>query len=117
MATQDPSLVADHFTEESLDEQRFDYLLHQIGPKALNDNYRSATEVVEFNNQFYHSLVENDSVLALCPLITPLYGANLMQNPKVASSDFNGKVDLLVYYKSKETLVLRNQKMNSCLSR
>ena len=103
LATQDPSLVADNFTEESLDEQRFDYLLHQIGPKALNDNYRSAIEVVEFNNQFYHSLVENETVLALCPLIKPLYGANLKQNPKVASSDFNGKVDLLIYHKSKET--------------
>ena len=103
LATQDPSLVADHFAQDSLDEQRFDYLLHQIGPKALSDNYRSATEVVEFNNQFYHSLVENETVLALCPLIKPLYGTNLKQNPKVASSEFNGKVDLLVYHKSKET--------------
>jgi ATP-dependent exoDNAse (exonuclease V) beta subunit len=103
LATQDPSLVADHFAEESLDEQRFDYLLHQIGPKALNDNYRSAKEVVEFNNQFYHSLVENESILALCPIIKPLYGANLKQNPKVSSSDFNGKVDLVVYHKSKDT--------------
>jgi len=103
LATQNPSLVADHFAQDSLDEQRFDYLLHQIGPKALSDNYRSATEVVEFNNQFYHSLVENETVLALCPLIKPLYGTNLKQNPKVASSEFNGKVDLLVYHKSKET--------------
>jgi ATP-dependent exoDNAse (exonuclease V) beta subunit len=103
LATQDPSLVADHFTEESLDEQRFDYLLHQIGPKALNDNYRSAIEVVEFNNQFYASLVENESLLQLCPLIKPLYGQNLTQNPKVAPSQSNGKVDLLVYHKSKET--------------
>ncbi|MHA8073171.1 UvrD-helicase domain-containing protein [Aquirufa sp. HETE-40SA] len=103
LATQDPSLVADHFTEESLDEQRFDYLLHQIGPKALNDNYRSAIEVVEFNNQFYGSLVENESLLQLCPLIKPLYGQNLTQNPKVAPSQSNGKVDLLVYHKSKET--------------
>ncbi len=102
LATQDPSLVANHYTEDSIDEQRFDYLLHQIGPKALRDNYRSATEVVEFNNQFYHSLVENESVLALCPLIKPLYGENLKQNPKVDSSVFNGKVDLLVYHKSKE---------------
>jgi ATP-dependent exoDNAse (exonuclease V) beta subunit len=94
--------VANHYTEDSIDEQRFDYLLHQIGPKALRDNYRSATEVVEFNNQFYHSLVENESVLALCPLIKPLYGENLKQNPKVDSSVFNGKVDLLVYHKSKE---------------
>lgn len=102
LATQDVSLVSDHFVKDSLDEQRFDYLLNQIGPKALNDNYRSATEIVEFNNRFYHSLVENESVLALCPLIEPLYGANLKQNPKVASSDFNGKVDLIVYHKSQE---------------
>ena len=102
LATQDVSLVSDHFATDSLDEQRFDYLLNQIGPKALNDNYRSATEIVEFNNRFYHSLVENESVLALCPLIEPLYGANLKQNPKVASSDFNGKVDLIVYHKSQE---------------
>ncbi len=102
LATQDVSLVSDHFVADSLDEQRFDYLLNQIGPKALNDNYRSATEIVEFNNRFYHSLVENESVLALCPLIEPLYGANLKQNPKVASSDFNGKVDLIVYHKSQE---------------
>ncbi|MHA8096267.1 UvrD-helicase domain-containing protein [Aquirufa antheringensis] len=102
LATQDVSLVSDHFVKDSLDEQRFDYLLNQIGPKALNDNYRSATEIVEFNNHFYHSLVENESVLALCPLIEPLYGANLKQNPKVASSDFNGKVDLIVYHKSQE---------------
>jgi ATP-dependent helicase/nuclease subunit A len=102
LATQDVSLVSDHFVKDSLDEQRFDYLLNQIGPKALNDNYRSATEIVEFNNHFYHSLVENESVLALCPLIEPLYGANLKQNPKVASSDFNGMVDLIVYHKSQE---------------
>ncbi|MCL9968482.1 MAG: UvrD-helicase domain-containing protein [Aquirufa antheringensis] len=102
LATQDVSLVSDHFVKDSLDEQRFDYLLNQIGPKALNDNYRSATEIVEFNNRFYHSLVENESVLALCPLIEPLYGVNLKQNPKVASSDFNGKVDLIVYHKSQE---------------
>jgi ATP-dependent exoDNAse (exonuclease V) beta subunit len=102
LATQDPSLVADHFTEESLDEQRFDYLLNQIRPKALNDNYRSAAEVVEFNNQFYDSLIENESLLQLCPLIKPLYGQNLAQNPKVLSSKSNGKVDLIVYHKSKE---------------
>ncbi|USQ04539.1 UvrD-helicase domain-containing protein [Aquirufa antheringensis] len=102
LATQDVSLVSDHFVADSLDEQRFDYLLNQIGPKALNDNYRSATEIVEFNNRFYHSLVENESVLTLCHLIEPLYGANLKQNPKVASSDFNGKVDLIVYHKSQE---------------
>ena len=103
LATQDPSLVSSHFTENSLDEQRFDYLLNKIGPKALNDNYRSSREVVEFNNAFYHSLTENETVLTLCPLITPLYGLNLKQNPKVAASKFNGKVDLLVYHKSKET--------------
>jgi len=103
LATQNPSLVSSHFTEDTLDEQRFDYLLNQIGPKALNDNYRSSREVVEFNNAFYHSLTENETVLTLCPLITPLYGLNLKQNPKVAASKFNGKVDLLVYHKSKET--------------
>ena len=101
LATQDHSLVSAHFADQSLDEQRFDYLLNQIGPKALNDNYRSAIEVVEFNNQFYSSLVENDSLLQLCPLIKPLYGSNLKQNPKVDSSKSNGKVDLLVYHKSK----------------
>jgi ATP-dependent exoDNAse (exonuclease V) beta subunit len=103
LATQDPSLVSSHFTEDSLDEQRFDYLLNQVGPQALSDNYRSSREVVEFNNAFYHSLTENETVLTLCPLITPLYGLNLKQNPKVTASKFNGKVDLLVYHKSKET--------------
>jgi ATP-dependent exoDNAse (exonuclease V) beta subunit len=67
LATQDHSLVSSHFADQSLDEQRFDYLLNQIGPKALNDNYRSAIEVVEFNNKFYGSLVENDSLIQLCP--------------------------------------------------
>ena len=102
LATQDRSLVSSHFADQSLDEQRFDYLLNQIGPKSLNDNYRSAIEVVEFNNQFYGSLVENESLLQLCPLIKPLYGQNLTQNPKVSPSQSNGKVDLLVYHKSKE---------------
>ena len=102
LATQDRSLVSSHFADQSLDEQRFDYLLNQIGPKALNDNYRSAIEVVEFNNKFYGSLVENESLLQICPLIKPLYGQNLTQNPKVAPSQSNGKVDLLVYHKSKE---------------
>ncbi|MFM1820022.1 MAG: hypothetical protein RLZZ402_381 [Bacteroidota bacterium] len=102
LATQDRSLVSSHFADQSLDEQRFDYLLNQIRPKALNDNYRSAAEVVEFNNQFYDSLIENESLLQLCPLIKPLYGQNLTQNPKVPSSKSNGKVDLIVYHKSKE---------------
>ena len=102
LATKNPSLVSKHFLEESIDEQRFDYLLNQLGPKALNDNYRSAKEIVEFNNSFYASLVNNESVQHLCSLIQPLYGQNLKQNPKVLSTEFNGKVDLIVYHKSKE---------------
>ncbi|MFD3407805.1 UvrD-helicase domain-containing protein [Aquirufa sp. HETE-83D] len=102
LATQDYSLVSSQFEEDSLDEQRFEYLLHQINPKALGDNYRSAKEIVEFNNAFYQSLTRQESLIDICSLITPLYGTNLTQNPKVSSTDFTGHVDLIVYEKSEE---------------
>ena len=102
LATKDYSLVSSHFMEDSLDEQRFDYLLQQVHPKALSDNYRSAKEVVEFNNGFFQSLAQDPNLIEVCPLLTPLYGQNLVQNPKVTADEFTGKVDLLVYLKTKE---------------
>ena len=102
LSTQDYSLISAQFQENSLDEQRFDYLLNQVNSKALADNYRSAKEIVEFNNAFYHSLTSNESLTSLCSLIKPLYGSNLLQNPQVSASDFSGNVDLLVYLKSSE---------------
>lgn len=103
LATQDYSLVSSQFEDESLDEQRFDYLLHQVTPKALGDNYRSAKEIVQFNNAFYRSLTENQDLVNICSLIPPLYGTNLIQNPKVSANEFSGHVDLIVYLKSDET--------------
>lgn len=102
LATQNYSLVSSHFEADSLDEQRFDFLINQVSPKALGDNYRSAKEIVEFNNAFYHSLTQNENLLDLCSLISPLYGFNLIQNPKIPSSEFSGHVDLMVYRKSEE---------------
>jgi len=102
LSTQDYSLVSSYFGEDSLDEQRFDYLLQQVNPKALDDNYRSAKEIVSFNNGFYQSLTENKKVRDLCSIISPLYGKNLLQNPKISSSDFSGKVDLITYIKTDE---------------
>ncbi|MEN9961530.1 MAG: hypothetical protein RL045_1784 [Bacteroidota bacterium] len=102
LATQDARLVSDHFLADSLDEQRFSYVLNQVGPKALNDNYRSAAEIVAFNNAFYATLTQDEALLNVCPLLSPLYGVNLQQNPKVSSAEYNGQVDLLVYHKSKE---------------
>ena len=103
LATQNYSLVSSQFEEDSLDEQRFDYLLHQITPKALGDNYRSAKEIVEFNNAFYQSLTEKSDLTDICSLIPPLYGTNLIQNPRVLANEFSGHVDLTVYLKSDET--------------
>lgn len=102
LSNKDVSLVSSHFEEDSLDEHRFDYLLNQVSTQALSDNYRSAKEIVEFNNAFYQSLANNESLTSLSSLIKPLYGNNLIQNPKVVSTDFSGKVDLVVYRKSKE---------------
>jgi len=102
LSTQNASLVSNHFEEDSLDESRFSYLLNQVSPASLADNYRSAKEIVNFNNDFFGSLTSNEQVNALCPLIAPLYGNNLKQNPKIPSAELNGTVDLLVYHKSKE---------------
>ena len=102
LSNQDYSLVSSYFGDDSLDEQRFYYLLQQVNPKALDDNYRSAKEIVTFNNGFYQSLTENEKVRDLCSLISPLYGKNLLQNPKISSSDFSGKVDLITYKKTDE---------------
>ena len=102
LSSQNYSLVSSHFNPDSLDEQRFDYLLDQVSPKVLGDNYRSAKEIVDFNNEFYHSLTLNPNLTDLCSLISPIYGFNLSQNPKVLPSDYTGQVDLMAYLKTKE---------------
>lgn len=102
LSAKNADLVKSHFEVDSLDEQRFSYLIEQIHPQALKDNYRSAEQIVSFNNEFYESISQQEEVANLCRLISPLYGQNLLQNPKVAGSELNGQVDLLVYHKSKE---------------
>lgn len=99
---QDSELISAKFDSDSLDEQRFDYLLHSIKTQSLGDNYRSAKEIVSFNNSFFSSLSVNGHVKELCSLIEPIYGQHLIQNPKVHSTEFSGSVDLLVYQRNHE---------------
>lgn len=97
--------VADHpfmeekFQDKPLDLERFDYLRTNRQLKNLDSNYRSALEIVNFNNDFFTWVASNPKFQAWSSLVDSTYGMHLNQIPQVSPDKYSGKVDVLVYHK------------------
>jgi len=85
--------------DKPLDLERFDYLKSNRELKNLESNFRSAQEIVNFNNDFFAWVASNPKIQTWSSLVTPTYGEDLTQIPRVSPNKASGKVDLLVYKK------------------
>jgi ATP-dependent helicase/nuclease subunit A len=99
LKSDDNSFIEQKLEPNSLDLDRFYYLKDNRVLNNLESNYRSAKEIVQFNNDFFTWLASNANYQALSTLVSPTYGIDLTQIPQVSPTKFSGKVDVLVYHK------------------
>ncbi|RXK52196.1 UvrD-helicase domain-containing protein [Aquirufa rosea] len=97
LVAKDASLLGSKMNPSELDYVRFDYLSQQISLNQLESNYRSAPEIVNFNNDLFSWIAQHVPYQELSALLEPVYGQHLKQIPKVSSQDISGQVDLLVF--------------------
>ncbi len=88
--------LADH----PIDLDRFHYLKANVDKKNLESNFRSAQEIVHFNNEFFAWIAANPKFQQWSSLVDPTYGLDLRQIPRVKPTRYSGKVDVLVYRKA-----------------
>jgi len=96
MTNNNSDLIGKKLESNELDQMRYDYLLENTQNINLEDNYRSAKEVVEFNNKFFDFVATNNNYQAYSSLLSPIYGANMQQNPKLDPGKGKGFVDIVV---------------------
>ncbi|MFM6948198.1 MAG: UvrD-helicase domain-containing protein [Aquirufa sp.] len=108
LSSKNKDLVANKLSQNELDQQRFEFLLDQTVPHNLKSNYRSAHEIVSFNNQFYQWIVDQDSYKNLSRLLEPVYGKQLAQNAEISADKLTGSVDCLVLEKNTENISNKN---------
>jgi ATP-dependent exoDNAse (exonuclease V) beta subunit len=101
LTNQDKQIIQAKLNEGSFDEERYDYLLESIINDNLAYNYRSAAEIVSFNNSFFTWIAEQEIYTSLSNLIKPIYGRLLAQIPNVKADKFTGHVDLSIFKKPK----------------
>lgn len=95
----DSLFMEDNLQDNSLDLERFYYLKDNRILNNLDSNFRSAYEIVKFNNDFFEWIAANPIYQELSSLVSPTYGVDLTQIPKVNLSKYSGKVDVLVFHK------------------
>ena len=96
MTNNNSNLLGNKLESNELDQMRYDYLLENTQNINLKDNYRSAKEVVEFNNKFFDFIVNNISYQTYSSLLSPIYGLNMKQIPQLDPIKGKGFVDIVV---------------------
>ncbi|MHA8086400.1 UvrD-helicase domain-containing protein [Aquirufa sp. Wall-65K1] len=103
LSTQNPVLLGNKINESELDQGRFEYLMNQINLNQLESNYRSAPEIVEFNNDLFTWISQQAEYQNFSALLEPVYGQNMVQEPKISSQKMSGLVDFYLYHKPLNT--------------
>ena len=96
MTNNNSNLLGNKLESNELDQMRYDYLLENTQNINLKDNYRSAKEVVEFNNKFFDFIANNISYQTYSSLLSPIYGLNMQQIPQLDPIKGKGFVDIVV---------------------
>lgn len=99
LKSEDNSFIEQKLADNSFDLERYYFLKENRETKNLESNYRSALEIVKFNNEFFTWVASNPALQKLSGLVIPTYGIDLAQIPQVSSKKFSGKVDVQVYNK------------------
>lgn len=93
------TFIEHKLVDKPIDLERFRYLKGQRKSNSLDSNFRSAKEIVQFNNAFFTWIAANPIYQIESSLVLPTYGTDLIQNPKVSDEKFTGKVDVFVFNK------------------
>jgi ATP-dependent exoDNAse (exonuclease V) beta subunit len=96
MTNQNSDLVGNKFESNELDQIRYDYLLGNTTNINLPNNFRSAKEIVDFNNKFFDFIAKNEAYQAYSSLLIPIYGVNMKQDPRLDVSKGKGFVDIVI---------------------
>ncbi|CAM4326104.1 hypothetical protein EWU23_01250 [Cytophagaceae bacterium 50C-KIRBA] len=99
LTAKNPHLVGDKISQSEFDQVRFDYLINQIQLNQLESNYRSAPEIVEFNNALFSWISQEPTYQNLCAFLEPVYGHHMTQISQVSSRALSGQVDVFVFQK------------------
>jgi ATP-dependent exoDNAse (exonuclease V) beta subunit len=97
----DKSIIQSKIGNGTFDDERYNYLLSAIKNENLAYNYRSAAEIVSFNNSFFQWISDQGAYLSKSDLVKPIYGQFLEQISRVSDYQFTGSVDLCVFRKPK----------------
>ena len=111
LGTKDPQWLGSKLGDNPMDFQRFQYLLQSTKHQNLEFNYRSAKEIVTFNNQFFAFVSKHPAYQALSDLLEPIYGFQSPQIAKIPSDAFSGLVDLRVFVKPIESSLAHDEEM------
>jgi ATP-dependent helicase/nuclease subunit A len=101
LTNSDKSIIQSKLGQGTFDEERYDYLLSTIEKENLAYNFRSAAEIVSFNNSFFSWIASQEIYAAKSHLLKPIYGHLLTQIPQIKSDKFTGSVDLCIFRKPK----------------
>lgn len=96
MTNHNSDLLGNKLGSNELDQIRYDYLLGNTQNSNLQNNFRSAKEVVEFNNKFFDFIAKNAGYKAYSNLLSPIYGVNMKQDSRLGPSKGKGFVDIVI---------------------
>ena len=116
LGTQDPQWLGTKLGDNPLDVQRFEYMLQTTQLENLAFNYRSAKEIVIFNNEFFSFVAKQTQYTELSELLSPIYGLQEAQIPKLSSEQCAGLVDLRIFEKSADSSVSKDEEMEWMLA-
>ena len=116
LGTKNPQWLGSKLGDNPLDEQRFEYMLKSTQLENLAFNYRSAKEIVDFNNDFFSFVAKEARFTELSDLLNPIYGLQAPQISKITSDQCTGLVDVKVFEKPAESSVSRDEEMEWMLA-
>jgi ATP-dependent helicase/nuclease subunit A len=111
LGTKDPQWLGEKLGDNPLDVQRFEYMLQSTQHKNLAYNFRSAKEIVDFNNEFFSFVANQNRFTDLSDLLQPIYGSQEAQIPKLNAEECSGFVDIQIFEKPLEPSVSRDEEM------
>ncbi len=101
LTQKDESIIHSKIGTGTFDEERYNYLLSAVKNEHLAYNFRSAAEIVSFNNSFFSWISDEVAYVSKSNLVKPIYGRFLEQVARVSEDQYTGSVDLCVFRKPK----------------
>lgn len=99
LSSKDIQFLGDKLGDNPLDIERFNYLIPITELKNLPHNYRSASEIVHFNNSFFDFVANQPEFQLNSRFLHPIYGKDLIQNPTILAEKCIGLVDYFIFNK------------------